>query len=123
MKPHASYPNAQELVEIYLEPIISADETAGEPAEDEVEEVEEGAKGSKLASSATSPDSAAQDWGGGGGGGGGGEGTGAGDGKEKRAGSVRACDHGTYTLSYSMVDSGRYILHVKVAGVQAGRSS
>ncbi len=29
---------------------------------------------------------------------------------------MKSCDHGTYTLSYSLSEPGRYLLYVKVAG-------
>ena len=39
---------------------------------------------------------------------------------ERKAGRVKSCDHGRYALSYTMADAGRYLLYVKVAGLESG---
>ncbi len=86
-----------ELVEIYLEPIVSVD-GAGELSGPQPQ--------GQLAGAAAVPGAAA--------------GVVVGSAEEKKAGRVKSCDHGTYTLSYAMPDAGRYLLYVKVAGLDTG---
>ena len=107
----------RELVEIFLEPIVSVEEDSGvmsedsgvmsasEPSLEALPQLEPAASGAGVSGSV--PESAEVT---------------SGE-QEKRAGTVKSCDHGTYTLSYTMADAGRYRLFVKVAGQNSGVSS
>jgi len=97
----------RELVEIFLEPIVSVEEDSGvvstsEPSLDTLPQLVPAASGAGVSGSV--PESAEVT---------------SGE-QEKRAGTVKSCDHGTYTLSYTMADAGRYRLFVKVAGQNSG---
>jgi hypothetical protein len=100
----------RELVEIYLKPIKSAEETSSGGAA-ETGAAQTAGQPPQPGQASESPQAGAnvEDS--------------EGAGEEKKAGVVRSCDHGTYTLSYSMAEAGRYSLHVKVAGLNAGLRS
>ena len=94
-----------DLVEIYLEPIVSVDGGGGSaslPHGELPDAAAVPAVGAAAASSGAVSSVA------------------TGSAEEKKAGRVKSCDHGTYTLSYAMPDAGRYLLYVKVAGLDSG---
>ena len=93
-----------ELVEIYLEPIVSVGGGGGALSASQPQ--------GQLADAAADPASGAAT-----------AGVATGSAEEKKAGRVKSCDHGTYTLSYAMPDAGRYLLYVKVAGLDTGAPS
>jgi hypothetical protein len=91
-------------VEIYLEPVASVD-GRGESIASPPQGQEQSADAPAAASAAS----------------GGGEAGGVASGSvERKAGRVKSCDHGKYALSYTMADAGRYLLYVKVAGLDSG---
>jgi len=95
----------RELVEIFLEPIKSPDEalhgSGAAAAADAPKQAEQGQALASAQAGVGHSEIAAAD-------------------EERKAGVVRSCDRGTYTLSYSMAEPGRYRLFVKVAGLNLG---
>ena len=94
----------RELVEIYLEPVVDSEDIVFQGSEASKAQTDFTVSG--LGGDANLDLGIA-------------EAAGA-DHAEKRAGVVQSCDHGKYTLVYSMTDAGRYTLHVKVAGQTVG---